>query len=455
MQDALTAQSDFVMSRRLIPSVHLSNLWNRIALPPLGAEEQPGFTKYFAEQTILTLSIAMPVTALLHLFMVWLGVNLFPEQKLAIAAYHLVLAVGCTTVFLLTRNPVAAAYLPAGGVFFWLFIIICGAITLVILKQGIFLYISAIVFTLLYICGIVRATFQRALICCAAGLVLVNLAMFAAKKRDGLEYLYANSFMIYAVMIGLVLSYTVERLERSRYLLQRRLEQEKRRSDGHSAWLRQLATFLRHEVRQPIAQINSSVELCAIKSQADPNLTVHLLDATRAAQHVWHLIERASRATDAEAYVRKSHPEEVDLRQLVAALVDGFRNTHSGVSFEHVGSATPQVYADPALLKEAIGNLLSNAASFADEETTVAVAVEATNGKAEVKVRNEGPLIEGDAEALFQPFTSSRSDGSDNHHGLGLYLVRLIAHRHGGKATIANSADGKGVEASLLLPLAA
>jgi signal transduction histidine kinase len=38
--------------------------------------------------------------------------------------------------------------------------------------------------------------------------------------------------------------------------------------------------------------------------------------------------------------------------------------------------------------------------------------------------------------------------------GLGLYIVRLIAEFHGGRARAANRADGSGVEITVTLPLA-
>ncbi|MHB2205606.1 sensor histidine kinase [Methylobacterium sp. CM6257] len=429
-----------------------STLWTQIALPPLGAEERQGFADYFAEQTILSLLIGMPVTAFLHLFMITLGVNLFPEQKLTIIAYHLLLALGSTSVFLLARNRVTAAYLPAGGVLVWLLAAVCVAITIVVLEQGVFLYIGAVIFTLLYICGIIRATFLRALGSCVAGFLLVNLAMYTAGKRNGLEYLYANSFMVYAAVIGLTLSYTIERLERSKYLLQRRLEQEKKKSDDYTVWLRQLAVFLRHEVRQPIAQINSSIELVALKRTEDPSSDIHLRNAMSAAQQVWHLIERASRATDAEAFVRRAQPERIELHSYLQDLLQIFSQTYSGVTFSF--SSSPHVHArvDPVLFKEAVSNLLSNAASFAHDQTDVVVSLEVHESKAEIKVYNQGPSIVGDAEVLFQPFKTSRSGAASEHHGLGLYLVRLIAQQHGGTATIKNAADGRGVEASLYFP---
>ena len=112
------------------------------------------------------------------------------------------------------------------------------------------------------------------------------------------------------------------------------------------------------------------------------------------------------------------------------------------------------VYADPTLVNEAVDNLLVNAASFALDGSAIQIRLDQGSTHAAIKVRNVGPLIQGDAEALFMPFTSSRSGPSSEHHGLGLYLVRLIAEQHGGIAAIANLEDRSGVEACITLPLA-
>jgi len=87
----------------------------------------------------------------------------------------------------------------------------------------------------------------------------------------------------------------VRELNREREALARQHQADAR----YITWLRQLAGFLRHEVRQPVAQINSSVELIHLTSH-DDQLKPYIASASQGVRHVWNLIERASRATDAE-----------------------------------------------------------------------------------------------------------------------------------------------------------
>jgi len=236
--------------------------------------------------------------------------------------------------------------------------------------------------------------------------------------------------------------------------LNQELKQRVQNDRRYLAWLRQLAQFLRHEVRQPLAQISSSIEVVQLASKCDETVGSYLAAAALGSQHVWNLVERASRATDAEAFVRESRPALVSLRGLLEELVTSFVSAHSGIEFTLQCPALITVRGDATLIKEAVSNLLSNAASFADEASTINIGVEANNPYALIKVSNKGPLIEGEPEALFGPFSSTRAGPSSEHHGLGLYLVRLIAEQHAGTAALANLEDRSGVQASLTLPLA-
>jgi signal transduction histidine kinase len=268
-----------------------------------------------------------------------------------------------------------------------------------------------------------------------------------------------NFFLVSALVAGGSVTYLLEQLFRHQFLVEKELMKERealahqsQNDSRYLAWLRQLAEFLRHEVRHPVAQINSSIELAQLASKDDDRIAPYLASAALSSQHVWNLIERASQATDAEAFVRQLHLRPTDLRMFLIERVEAFRHSSAGVGFALTCPDLIQLRLDTTLMKEAIDNLLGNAVSFADEGSTVEVGARIDGGRVVVSVKNRGPLVGDDTEAWFGPFASSRSGPSGVHQGLGLYLVRLIAEQHGGTATLANLEDGSGVVASILLP---
>ena len=219
-------------------------------------------------------------------------------------------------------------------------------------------------------------------------------------------------------------------------------------------WLRSMASFLRHEVRQPLAQINSSIELSRLILQSDSRATPYLSNATLGVHQVSSLIERASRATDIEAFVRESKSELVDLAQLLATEIEGFKNTYSGLGFRFYEPEAPLfANVDITLIKEALGNLLSNAASYVQENSEIEVKILNDEGRAAITVDNKGPTVSDNAEPLFAPFTSTRAGVSSVHQGLGLYLVRLVVEHYGGRASLCNLPDASAVRAAMWIPL--
>ncbi len=232
----------------------------------------------------------------------------------------------------------------------------------------------------------------------------------------------------------------------------RRLQENQRDLE----WLRGLAAFLRHEVRQPVALVSSSLDIMQLHKPTN-DITHQIRNAETGVRHVWSLIDRATRATDVEAFVRQSRPRWVDLDSLVGDLAEDFRQTYSGVRFvyEPAPSKPVALHIDPDLFKEAVGNLLNNAASFAEEGSDVKIAIARDADVFVITVVNVGPVIDGDVESLFSPFRSNRASTDNDHQGLGLYLVRLVAQHYGGEAHLKNLDDESGVIASISLPLKA
>jgi signal transduction histidine kinase len=266
-----------------------------------------------------------------------------------------------------------------------------------------------------------------------------------------------DSIMVTLFLFIAMAAYQKELISRQLFVREGRerdaLARQNQSNTRYLDWLRQLAAFLRHEVRQPVAQINSSVEIAQIVSKGDERPAPYLASAMLGAQHVWNLVERASQATDVEAFVRRARLQRTELNEMVAEQVAAFARSNSGVDFCLHHSHRVYVNADPMLVTQALVNLLTNAASFANENTTIDVGIKIDANTVVVSVANKGPPLAGEIETLFGPFVSTRASPSSEHQGLGLYMVRLIAEEHGGAAALANLDDNSGVTASIVLPL--
>lgn len=111
-----------------------------------------------------------------------------------------------------------------------------------------------------------------------------------------------------------------------------------------------------------------------------------------------------------------------------------------------------RVTAQPALLKEALSNLLHNALRYTPRGGQVTVRVAPAGEWVRLSVIDNGPGIPRDERARagerFFRATNATAPGT----GLGLAIVRSIAERHGGSMELADGRDGRGLEASMLLP---
>jgi signal transduction histidine kinase len=210
-----------------------------------------------------------------------------------------------------------------------------------------------------------------------------------------------NSIMLTLFFFVAMAAYQRELTSRELFGSQKReretLAKQVRSNTRYLEWLRQLAGFLRHEVRQPVAQINSSIEIARLSVPDESAITPYLDRASTGAEHVWNLVERASQATDMVAFVHRSRRQRIEIVSLIRDQVQAFTRTHSGVSFRFRDDGPVVLFADPTLVTEAISNLLSNAVSFANEESTIDLIMTTGARTVLIEVTNKGPLIEGDA----------------------------------------------------------
>ena len=100
-----------------------------------------------------------------------------------------------------------------------------------------------------------------------------------------------------------------------------------------------------------------------------------------------------------------------------------------------------ELRGEPQHLARAVMNLVANALRFAT--LRVRVSVESDNGHASIHVDDDGPgVAPEERERVFEAFRRGAPGREPQGFGLGLAIVRRVARRHGGRATVGTSPLG-------------
>jgi two-component system sensor histidine kinase TctE len=209
-----------------------------------------------------------------------------------------------------------------------------------------------------------------------------------------------------------------------------------------------------HQLRTPLAGLKSQTEL-ALAAATDPALRQRLErvheSAVRGARLVSQLLVLARAEpeaaaaqgwapVDCEALVHDVAREWVP-RALAAGCDLGVEVTAPGVRVQGV----------ELLLREALVNLVDNAIRYAGSGATITVRLRRAGDDVWLEVEDNGPGLPPEwRERVFERFV--RVQASGDGCGLGLAIVREIAERHGGSATLVPAAP-QGCIARLTLPV--
>ena len=130
------------------------------------------------------------------------------------------------------------------------------------------------------------------------------------------------------------------------------------------------------------------------------------------------------------------------------AMTPGSRPVVFTTSEEHM-----EMEADWDKVKQVVINLLDNAFRFSPLDAQVIVSGEIKNGRALVRVKDEGPGVPPeDRDRLFERFTQMKTVGMERGLGLGLYIVRTFVQAHGGDVWLEDGGE-RGAVFAFSLPL--
>ncbi|MCD6320559.1 MAG: HAMP domain-containing protein [Candidatus Desulfofervidaceae bacterium] len=203
------------------------------------------------------------------------------------------------------------------------------------------------------------------------------------------------------------------------------------------AYLGTLTAGLAHEIRNPLAGLQSLVEL------VETNLT-NPQRCQRYLEEINKVITRLnSLVTDMLAYAH-ADPEEfklIEINQLLEntlTMLDYEFNINEFEIIKDFSSQPLTIMGDEAKLIQAFNNVIRNSLQATPSGGTLIIATALTHKKVTVEITNTGSYIPPEKqEAIFVPFYTTKSNGT----GLGLPIAKRIIESHGGKIELKSSPE--------------
>lgn len=279
-----------------------------------------------------------------------------------------------------------------------------------------------------------------------AGLISVILLLYIGwvllNWRTG--WLLFLGVLLTAVIIGGVLLNTLF------------LVREIRRNEQHDAFINAVT----HELKTPVASIRLYLETLQAHAVSDEKRSEFYRIMLEDSERLLATIEQVLRTGRVGPGRRRLNLVPIELGSVVESCLARVRTLHQVPSEGLVYHPGPPVTirGDPDEVQAAVSNLIENAVKYSGSEVHVSVEIESVQDKyVSLRVKDQGPGIpRTELKRIFKRFhrvpgpLAMRVKGT----GLGLYIVRSVAKRHGGRAWAESEGPGRGSTFLLQFPLA-
>lgn len=272
-------------------------------------------------------------------------------------------------------------------------------------------------------------------------IILLYVGWVLLNWRTGI-LLFLGVILLAMIISGIVLNTTF-------------LVREIRLNAQHDAFINAVT----HELKTPIASIRLYLETLQTRAVDETKRKEFYRIMVEDCDRLLATIEQVLRTGRIGAAGRRRNLAEIELGGVIEQSLERVRTLHqvpAGALEYHPGPPV-RLVGDPEEVQAAVSNLIDNAVKFSGNDVHVTVETTRIDGRyVALRVTDHGPGIpKTELKRIFKRFyrvpgtLALRVKGT----GLGLYIVRSVAKRHGGRAWAESEGPGRGATFVLQLPI--